>query len=171
MCDGGVFSVPIALAIASAAASTMQTMSTAKKAQKSEDQNFINASKTANLANEETDRKAIEEKSARTKEGMLERSRLAVLQGESGLTGNSFDRTETESMFNLGTDIASIESNRDSKAKQQHLQSKGLLAKSKSRRNAITKPDFIGAGLSIAGAGVDAWSTSKKGGSNPFTAK
>lgn len=55
---------------------------------------------------------ATDQQSVRAIEAMKERGRLNATSGEMGVTGNSVDKALQESLFNEGTDISMIESNR-----------------------------------------------------------
>ena len=149
------------IAAAAALAQNIQTSSSAKKAQKSEDRSFIAESVAQNLRGEQQNQAAQEKKSARAKESMIERARIKTIQGESGLAGNSFNRSLEEAEFNEGFDIASIESNRAAEQKQGGYEAEGLAAQSANRRNKIKKPDWIGGGISIATAGINTYAAGK----------
>ncbi len=62
--------------------------------------------------------------------------------GESGLT---IDTLLNNTNFQLGTDLATIEGNRE-------LEVKGSQARERSNLNSVRSPDWLGAGLQIAGA-------------------
>lgn len=90
--------------------------------------------------------------SERAKEAMIERARLRVFSGESGLSGGSADRLQTMSRMNEGTDMATIEQNRRNTQEQLFEEAKAGNAQARSRLNSIQQPSLIGAGLQIAGA-------------------
>lgn len=95
---------------------------------------------------------AAQQMSERAREAMIERARLRVIAGESGLAGISTDRIENQSRFNEGYDIASIEANRSNSAAQLYNEARGLRAQSQSRLNSINRPSLLGSGLQIIGA-------------------
>jgi len=159
MCEA--ISISMGIAAAAALAQNLTTTATAKTAQKSEDRNFIAQSVAQNLQMDQENMQAQDKKSERAKMAMIERSRLKTIQGETGLTGVSFDRVLEEAQFNEGFDMASIEANRAAKQKQGGYEAEGLAAASANRRNNIKKPDWIGGGISIATAGAGAYAAGK----------
>lgn len=104
---------------------------------------------------------ASDQMAERTRQALIERGRLRVASGESGLFDNS-GRLMAESFFNEGFDIASIESNRAAAVKQSEYEVGGIRAQAKSAANQISRPSFIGTGLQIAGAGMDAYASTYK---------
>ena len=149
----------LVVAVASAGAQLGQSIVQANDARKASDRDFINQSQAQNLQADQIDDEAEEAKSDRAKQALIERGRLNVIQGESGLTGATFDEIQNESLFNEGQDIATLEKNRRNRQAQNRLGQKGIDAQDKSRRNSIKQPSFVGAGLSIAGAGISAAGT------------
>ena len=141
----------VAMSAGGMVAQQLQTASAAKKAQKGEDRNFINQSKAQNEKADQLDKEAIDKKSIRAKEAMIEQGRLNVIQGESGLGGLSFEKTMDESLFNEGTDISSIESNRLASQRQLSYETENLAIQSGNRRSKIKKPDWIGGTLGVLG--------------------
>lgn len=103
---------------------------------------------------QQTQEQAAQDVSERAKEAMVERARLRVFAGESGLSGASVDRLGNISRMNEGTDLTTIESNRKNTLEQLHLEARGASAKAQSSLNSITQPNLIGSGLQIAGAYV-----------------
>ncbi len=95
---------------------------------------------------------AAQQMSERAREAQIERARLRVLAGESGLSGVSTDRIENASRFNEGYDIATIEANRLNASKQITNEAKGIRAQSQSKLNTIDRPSLIGTGLQIVGS-------------------
>jgi hypothetical protein len=94
--------------------------------------------------------------SVRAREAMIEQARLRVIGGESGLSGGSNDRIENESQFNLGTDIASLESNRRNALNQLYQEGKSLQAGNEAQIRQVRRPSLIGTGLQIAGVATNA---------------
>lgn len=160
MCDPISLSVAVlAIGVASSGFSFMQQSSEASAARKDENANSLLQLQSFKLRTEEENKRSVDEKSTRAIQAQIERGRLRVTTGESGLAGNSNDKILEESLFNEGFDIASIEANRQSKNKQALLERKGLIASSQRRLNNIKKPSLIGAGLQIAGSAVGAATT------------
>lgn len=58
------------------------------------------------------------EQSERNKQGMIERAQIATIAGESGALGFSSDRLMNDSFMQEGTDISSMELNRQNSIKQ-----------------------------------------------------
>lgn len=160
MCDPVTLSVAsLAIGVASAGASFMQQSQQASAAEKSARENYAQQTEAIKLQYDQTNKQATDEMSVRAREAMIETARLRVLGGESGLSGGSNDRLVAESQFNLGTDIASIESNRRNSLNQLHQEGKSIRAGNQSNINTIKRPSLIGTGLQIAGAAVDAKTT------------
>lgn len=105
---------------------------------------------------------AAEQVSERAKEAMIERGRLRVFAGESGLAGVSVDRIINVSRFNEGSDMATIEANRRNTVDQVAMDARAGFSSNQSRMNSIKKPDLIGAGLQIAGAHYQAKAEQKR---------
>lgn len=82
---------------------------------------------------------------------MIEQARMRVSAGESGIAGNSVDSLLGGSMFNAAESIAGIQRNTQNTKTQASYDAKGVHAQNKSQANAIKQPDWIGAGLQIAG--------------------
>ena len=106
---------------------------------------------------------AVDQKSERSREAVIERGRLRAVQGESGLTGNTQSRVIGESYFNEGYDMSSIESNRKKEVAQVQLEAKGLRAHSQSQLHSVRQPSLIGTGLQIAGIAANTRATQQLG--------
>lgn len=91
------------------------------------------------------------EKSDRIKEGMLERSKIAAIAGESGALGLSSDRLLNSSFMQEGSEIATIEKNRLNSIDS--IDNKMSQAQSTTQTNINTTynaaPSLIGTGLQI----------------------
>ena len=158
MCD------PISIAVGSlaiSAASTgmgfMQQSSQAKMQRKAVQEDYAQQIQALNLQYDQTNKQAIDEMSVRAREATIESARLRAFSGESGLAGISNDRVQNESAFNLGTDISSIESNRQASLRQLYQEGKGVRAQTTSKMNEVMKnrPSLIGTGLQIAGVAAN----------------
>lgn len=95
---------------------------------------------------------ATDEMSDRAREALIERGRLRVAAAESGVTGNSTDQLERQSLFDEGFDMARIEGNRKNAQAQAYQDAKAGQAGAQSRVASVKRPSLIGAGLQIAGA-------------------
>jgi hypothetical protein len=160
MCDPvtGTITLASVAGWASVASVAVGYVSASKAADKQDDanrDNYAQQSEAASRQYAETNKQAAQEMSQRAHEGMVERARLRVISGESGLSGVTTDKIAGESDFNQGTDIASIESNRRAQNLQTQSNANGLRATTQSRLAAISRPSLLGTGLQIAGAGAD----------------
>lgn len=95
---------------------------------------------------------AADKMNERAKQAKIEQGRLRTIQGESGLSGNSQDRVLGESLFNEGTDIASIEGNREASIKQSRMQAQATRSSSRNSLASVNQPSLIGTGLQIGTA-------------------
>lgn len=159
MCDPisiGVAS--LAIGTASAGMSFMQQSSQAKMQRKAVQDNYAQQMQALNLQYDQTNKQATDEMSVRAREAMIESARLRAFSGESGLAGISNDRIQNESALNLGTDISSIESNRQASLRQLYQEGREVRAQTTSKINEVMKnrPTLIGTGLQIAGVAVNA---------------
>lgn len=153
---------PMSIAIASLAIGTasagmgfMQQSQQAKMERRSLQDNHAQRMQALQLQYDQTNKQAVDEMSVRARESMVESARLQAFSGESGLAGISNDRIQNESTFNLGTDISSIESNRQASLRQLFQEGREDRARSTSRINDIKRPSLIGTGLQIAGTAVN----------------
>jgi len=108
------------------------------------------------------DKSALEQ-SERIKQGMLERAKIATVAGESGSLGLSADRLISDSFFQEGTDMASMETNRQNEIAQasmegQQMQGRGQVANS---QIASREPTLLGTGLQIGSDAYGAYKDSK----------
>lgn len=162
MCDPITLAgMSLAVGVASSVAGFVQQSSQVNKRDKAIKTDYAQQTEALKLQYDQTQKQATDEMSERAREAMIERARLRVIGGESGLTGGSNDRIENESQFNLGTDIASIESNRQNSMRQLGEEGKQLRAGSQTQINQVKRPSLIGTGLQIAGSAVDAATTHK----------
>lgn len=104
----------------------------------------------------QVDAEATDKMSARAREARVEQARIRAIAGDSGLAGISSDRLIDESLFNEGTDIASIEANRRATLTQTQREAEAVNARNQTSINKQARPNLIGTGLQIAGAVVDA---------------
>ena len=87
----------------------------------------------------------------RQKQGMIERAQMKTTAGESGALGFSSDRLLKDSFMQEGTDLMSIEANRQNQIKQTELEKRGAMMKGDAATaDAYNKaPTIIGTGLQI----------------------
>lgn len=100
--------------------------------------------------------------SERTKQGLLERGKIAAIAGESGALGLSSDRLVADSFMQEGTDISSLERNRLNSETQTmwsntQSQAQGNSANVKAYNSA---PTLLSTGLQIGGEYVKYKTTS-----------
>jgi hypothetical protein len=100
---------------------------------------------------EQVNDQAALDKTERTKQGMLERAKLATIAGESGALGLSSDRLLNDSFMQEGTDIASLEKNRINAQTQTNWANKQARASGNSELARIdaNKPSLLQTGLQI----------------------
>lgn len=101
------------------------------------------------------------DQSERNKQGLLERAKIATIAGESGALGISSDRILGDSFMQEGTDMASLEKNRQNAIKQTGWKGKQAegQANAASAKAYGSAPSLIGTGLQI---GADVYSGSQK---------
>jgi hypothetical protein len=155
----GIATASLLVGVASSVGSFVQQGQQAKSQRRAMEANYAQQMDTLQQQYKQTNQQATDEMSARAREAMIERARLRVAGGESGLSGNSNDRIVNESSFNEGFDIASIESNRQNSLRQIENEGKGIRSGNITEMSRIQKPSLIGTGLQIAGAAVDAGTT------------
>lgn len=100
----------------------------------------------------------------RHKEYLIESARLRAIGAESGLFGATQDRIEQEAQNNADTDISTIEANRQRQTEQAHTQGLSRASQAGVQLSGIRRPSSLGAGLQIAGAGVETYGKYKRGG-------
>jgi hypothetical protein len=99
-----------------------------------------------------------DQQSIRALEALRERGRLNAASGEMGVTGNSIDKALQESLFNEGTDISTIESNRKNSVTQNQRNMSGVGVQRAGNINQANSGRISGlatglqAGLGVAGA-------------------
>lgn len=111
---------------------------------------------------EQQNQAAMDESSQRHIEWLRELGRMRTAGAESGLMGVTEDRLEAESENTAQRDIATIEANRLKSGQQAGSQAVAGNRRIKADMAGIKRPSLVGAGLQIAGAGVSAYSASKK---------
>lgn len=93
--------------------------------------------------------------SERHKEALLDEARLRTIGAESGLAGATNDRIEQEATNNAAQDMATIDANRQRQMEQAHTQGGARQSQAGGQLAGIRQASAMGAGLQIAGAGVD----------------
>jgi hypothetical protein len=151
----GLATASLLVGVASSVGGFMQQGQQAKANRKALQSDYTQQMDTLQQQYKQTNQQATDEMSQRAREAMIEKAKLRVAGGESGLFGGSNDRIVNESSFNEGTDIASIESNRQNSLRQIEQEGKGIRAGSVSQISRIQRPSLIGTGLQIAGQAVE----------------
>lgn len=95
---------------------------------------------------------AAEKQSERARQARIERSRIAVAAGESGLAGFNAARLEGEAEGAYGRDATRIESDRVAHERASTLEVQGIRNRAQSDLNRIKYPSLVQSGLQIAGA-------------------
>lgn len=93
------------------------------------------------------------DQSERNKQGLLERAQMATIAGESGALGLSSDRILGDSFMQEGTDMASMEKNKQNAIRQTTWEGKQAQgqAQAGNQKAFDNAPTLIGTGLQIAG--------------------
>lgn len=148
----------LALSIASAGVSYIsgqqQAAATAEAMRTQTDLMYQQASEKEKQINSQ----AANSEAERNKQGMIERAQMKTIAGESGALGFSSDRLLKDSFMQQGTDLMSMEANRQNQIKQTELEKRGAQAKGNATTaDAYAKaPSILGTGLQI-GADVAAY--------------
>jgi hypothetical protein len=145
---------PAALIGMQVAGSVMQYQgqkSQATAVQQANEQNYATQMEAVPEQYRQNDAQAANDMAERARQALIERGRLSVLGGESGLSGVSTQRLLHESAFTEGTDISTIDQNRVNTNNQIYAEAKGARATTQSRIASINRPSLIGTGLQIAG--------------------
>lgn len=98
------------------------------------------------------EQKGTEDVSQVTRTAMIEQARMRVAAGESGIAGNTVDAVMGGAQFNAAEAVAGIGKNTRNTLNQAGLEAKANYARLQSQANSIKQPDWIGAGLQIAGS-------------------
>lgn len=128
------------------------------QAQASATSDAAKANLEAQYAQTNEKRKQINEEKAldanqRKLQGLVDRAESKAIAGESGALGFNTDRLLTDSFFQEGTDLASIEQNRSNQMKQTDVENRSAWATGQSTANTAyaNAPGMIDTGLAIAG--------------------
>ena len=151
----------LAVGVGGAGASYMQQQQQAKYQGKAARANYDQQMLTYQEQQSQVNKNATDQMSQRARENAIQAARIRAVSGESGLSGNTNDRILGESMFNFGTDVSSIESNRLAQQRQLNQEAKGIRAGTQTTMSQIQRPSLIGTGLQIAGSAMDAASIQK----------
>jgi hypothetical protein len=154
----------LALTIASSAVSHIGAQQSAKAQDSAIRQNAaINQERMAAQVKQTNDASR-EEMSERARQAMIERGRLQVIAGESGLSG--FDREINNTFYSESTDIATLESNRRNRIEQMNVEGRAGTASANNQLASVRRPSLLGTGLQIAAAGANyqAGQEKKRGG-------
>jgi type II secretory pathway pseudopilin PulG len=88
----GIATASLLVGVASSVGSFVQQGQQAKSQRRAMEANYAQQMDTLQQQYKQTNQQATDEMSARAREAMIERARLRVAGGESGLSGNSNDR-------------------------------------------------------------------------------
>jgi hypothetical protein len=149
MCDP--VSIGLAISVVSAGASYVQGQQQLKNsAEAANDATELSYAQNAERQEQINDQSALD-KSERTKQGMLERAKIATIAGESGALGLSSDRLLADSFMQEGTDISSLEKNRMNGQSQTNWANRQAEATGKSEINRAESaaPSLLQTGLQI----------------------
>lgn len=124
----------------------------AKQAEAAYLQDYNNKVATQQLQADQLNAQASEEMTQRARQARIERSRLRVAAGESGVGGLATERLINNASFQEGYDVSRIEANRQNKIKQNNLETKSIHARAQSNLNSISRPSLLGTALQIAGS-------------------
>lgn len=165
----------ITLALSAAAtAYTVDSQNTAVKAEnksreigaESARESFRQQASTANLAVQQQQEAATNAKIENAKRAAEARGTARASSGEAGIAGLSVDNLLVDFYRQEGTYRAVTDSNLSASIEQSQREMKGLQSTAKSRENDLRPealPGYLGAGLRIAGQGVKAYDTYKRG--------
>jgi type II secretory pathway pseudopilin PulG len=161
MCDPAT--AMLAISVLSAGVSYVQGQQQAEdSAEAANEATELSYQQNAERQSQVNDQSALD-KAERTKQGMLERAKMATISGESGALGLSSDRLIADSFMQEGTDISSLEKNRLNNQTQTSWDNRQAEATGKSRINdaEAKAPSLIQTGLQIGSDYVDYKSKTK----------
>ncbi len=150
MCDP-VTALSIGTGVLSYASGQVQAQSAAASANKG----LLLSYEALKEKSKQTNQKASLEESMRISQGMTERAKQATISGESGALGISSDRLLNNSFMQEGTDMATIEKNRqnDTYSINASMYKSQQEAEGKINTAFNSAPSLIGTGLQI-GTGI-----------------
>lgn len=119
------------------------------------------ANNALTLQQQQDNRRAAQEQAHRATQGAVERGAQSAAASEGNFIGNSTNSLFKESMFNEGSDLTALETNRSNRSEQIQREKEAGTMKSKSQM-VSSGAMYTKAGLQIAGAGIDAYSSSAK---------
>jgi hypothetical protein len=108
------------------------------------------------------DQAAVDQMTQRSRQGMEEVAAVQAIFADSGMSGNSQDRVVADAQRASSRDLTTMERNRDLVRQQSSSEVAAAGATRTSRINSVAHPNFIGAGLQIAGSYVDYQSRQSK---------
>lgn len=103
----------------------------------------------------------MEDTSQRHREAIIEEGRLKAIGAESGLQGISNDRIVADSNNQADRDIATLQANSLRAKEQIHSGGVAKQSQASAQMAGIRRPSSFGAGLQIAGAGLDAYAKTR----------
>ena len=154
--------VPAAIAIFQMASQYGQDKRNAKASEREINDQRARSLEALGRRTTEVNEATAENVSARSREAMIERGRLAAIAASSGTTGASRDRLEDASRFAEGSDIKTLERNRVRNINQLIDEARGVNLQADSALGAIKQPSLIGTGLQIAGTAVNEYNKNEE---------
>lgn len=151
--------IAVAVAAASAAVSYDQGQRQLYATSKAAYDNQELQNKQIEEQRQQVAKQAANDETERTRAAQLEEGKLRVITGESGALGLTTDKLLQDSKFQLGSDIATIESNKLTSLKQTDLNALSNYNQNTSTVNqAVNRaPTLLGTGLQIAGSSANAY--------------
>lgn len=149
---------PLTIAIAAAAMSAAGTAANYVQGQQNAASTAAAAARNQELQNEQIREqqrqlmnKSANDETERTRAAQQEQAKLRVITGESGALGLTQDRLLTDSAFQQGSDIATIQANRDTELRQTTVNSLANYNQNTSAVNSAYNkaPTLLGTGLQI----------------------
>lgn len=142
----------VALMAATAAMSYTSGQQQLKATQDAANENYKNQLAANELRQTEINKQAANDETERSRMAQIERGRMRVISGESGAIGGTQDRLLKDSYFQEGSDLATLEANRESSIKQSVVDANSFRAQNQGVMNqaASRAPTLLGTGLQIA---------------------
>lgn len=151
-------SMVVYAAAASAAASYASTSAAADAQEAAINNNMAVAQQGADLQTAQINAQSSQQTSQRALEAQREQSRLRVMAGESGAMGGVSEmRIMNENQANLGSDMATLETNRKNQIEQVQQEARAGRSSGAAQLSSIKQASLIGTGLQIAGSATSAY--------------
>jgi hypothetical protein len=161
--------ITLAVSAASATLSAKAQADTSRKQKQAVRNNYEQQAATVAVQNKQTQAATTENVSERSRQALRDSAAVRVSSGEAGVGGLSVLSLLDNAQFNAGYDATRMDRNGANRIEQNQRQLEGIRSGAKSSLNNITPPDYIGAGLQIAGSAVDAYGQYKKETGTPLS--